>query len=151
MTIRGGGLDAPAPRRLAGEVWTCVLTLVWGAWGGRGVGGPGPSRDLHEKNPSCRWVNTFPCSLGSYSCCLGRVLDDRASALERRPAAFDVAPRRPAGPRGVPLRRLDGGRGADLVAGAAARSARSVPLAVQGALGICRLAGVPGFAACLCL
>ena len=96
---------------------------------------------LREKYPSSRWVNPFG-PLGQ------RVVGDRAPALERRTAAFDVASGRAAGGRGLPIRRLDGGGGADVVAGAAARSARSAPLAIQGALGVCRVARVPGFSAC---
>ena len=48
------------------------------------------------------------------------------------------------GRRGVPIRRLAGGRRADLVAGAAARTARPLRLTVQGAVGVRGVAGVAG-------
>ena len=53
-------------------------------------------------------------------------------------------PGRPARRRGVRVRRLAGGRRPGVVAGAAARTARPRPLAVQGELGVRRLARAAG-------
>src|SRR3984885_1883553 len=121
MTIRsGGGSDAPAGGRLAGEGWTCVLT--------RGLG---PKNilppDGETRSRALSW----------------REVVDRAPALERRPTPFDVFAGGPVGARGVPIRRLAGGGGTDLVAGAAPRPTRPLPLAVQGPVGLCRVARLP--------
>src|SRR5215213_7354877 len=63
-----------------------------------------------------------------------------ASTLERCAAAPNVAARRHAGRRGIPLRRLAGGGGSELVAGAAARAARRDRFAVHGGVGVRGLA-----------
>ena len=63
-------------------------------------------------------------------------------AIQRRPAAPDLAAGRPAWTAGLSVRRLARGCGAGVVAGAAAGSARSGAVTVQGPLGFRGLAGV---------
>ena len=74
--------------------------------------------------------------------CVGWPLE--AAALLRDPAPSDVAPRRAAGRRGVPVRRLARGGGAVVVADAPARAAGRVPLAVRVAVGVCRVSRPAG-------
>ena len=64
-----------------------------------------------------------------------------AAARVRDPAPPDLAPRRQARRRGVPVRRLARGGGAVVVADAAARAAGRVPLAVPIAVGVRRVPG----------
>ena len=66
--------------------------------------------------------------------------DREPTALERHSAAPDLAPRRAARPRGVRVRRLARGGGPVVVAGAAARAAGRVRLALQGVVGVRGLA-----------
>ena len=73
--------------------------------------------------------------------------DKPRRARQRRPAPPHLAARWSARERGVSLRRLARAGGPVLVAGAAARAARSLRLAVQGALRLRRLARAAGLAA----
>src|SRR3982074_3151438 len=69
---------------------------------------------------------------------------DRASTLQRHPAASDLPAERKAGRRCIPVCGLARRRGAVLVAAVTTQSTRSLPLAVQGALGGRRLAWAAG-------
>src|SRR3712207_4672295 len=73
---------------------------------------------------------------------------DGSPSLVRRAAAPHLTARRPPGAGGLRLRGLARGGGPVLVADVATRPARPLWLAVQGGVGVRRLAGAPRGARC---
>src|SRR3954453_22373282 len=120
---------------MSADTVTVSPTTRFGAWGPPSTGGWG--RLIRIRLGGSELRSTGIC--GKYP--TSRLHEPHPASHERRPAASDLAARRPPRPGGVRIRRLARRGRSDVVADAPARTARSVRLAVQGEVGVRGVAG----------